>query len=255
MESEPRMSLLGSRAPDALTMCRRFLERRVRRSGSGRLRVLAEVDFGADPADWREGQRFESVYNRLMGEAPGVGDLPLRQRRLPAAGDRRAQPPPIRCWSAAREWTSTPRSRTRAPTSRRCRCPAQPVEDGDPVFVVENAPTPARSAAPARRRARRRCVADRDQQEDLHLAVSRDRGQRLPARRPAGRPPGCGPTATAIVCVDLRPGHLLRRPVLRVPARPTASTCPTAAWACGWPASSGTTSTCCPTATGLQPSG
>lgn len=58
VESEPRLSLLGSRAPDALTMCGRFLERAAS-SRSGRLRVLSEVDFGRDPADWREGQRFE----------------------------------------------------------------------------------------------------------------------------------------------------------------------------------------------------
>src|SRR4051794_8035206 len=88
VESEPRISLLGSRAPDALTMCRRYLDRAIARGadgGSGRLRVVAEVNFGDDPADWREGQRFESVYNRLLGDAPVSALCLYDRRRLPAA--------------------------------------------------------------------------------------------------------------------------------------------------------------------------
>ena len=69
VESDPRITLLGNQAPDALSVCQRYLDRSPG-SRSGRLRVLADVDFGTDPAGWREGQRFESVFNRLLGGAP-----------------------------------------------------------------------------------------------------------------------------------------------------------------------------------------
>src|SRR4051812_36437368 len=95
LESEPRMSLLGARAPDAMTMCQRYLQRAMA-TGSGRLRVLAEVDFGSQPADWREGQRFESGYNRLLGGAPVAAICVYDRRRV--AGPRRgtaAAPPPL----------------------------------------------------------------------------------------------------------------------------------------------------------------
>ena len=46
VESEPRISLLGARAPDALTMCRRYLERAIARGadgGSGRTSDAMEM--------------------------------------------------------------------------------------------------------------------------------------------------------------------------------------------------------------------
>src|SRR4051812_41245054 len=54
LESEPRMSLLGARAPDAMTMCQRYLQRAMA-TGSGRLRVLADGDLRSHPADRRGG--------------------------------------------------------------------------------------------------------------------------------------------------------------------------------------------------------
>ena len=44
----PRMSLLGARAPDALTMCRRYLERAAS-TGSGRLRGAGRGRLRARP--------------------------------------------------------------------------------------------------------------------------------------------------------------------------------------------------------------
>src|SRR4051794_17645899 len=81
--NDPAISLLGARAPDALGLSRRYLERAVA-NGTGRLRVLAGIDFGPQPADWREGQRFESVFNRLMGTEPVTALCLYDRRRLPA---------------------------------------------------------------------------------------------------------------------------------------------------------------------------
>jgi anti-sigma regulatory factor (Ser/Thr protein kinase) len=169
VESDPRMSLLGSRAPDALTMCSRYLERAVR-EGSGRLRVVAEVDFGPEPADWREGQRFESVYNRLMGSAPVSAVCLYDRRRLPApviASAAATHPQLVRgtAWSAS---TAFQDPGTYVPS---LPLPREPVEDGDPVYSVDDAKTLAGlrhqlGAVIAS------LVPDRDQQGDLHLAAS-----------------------------------------------------------------------------------
>src|SRR5688572_6674684 len=169
VESDPRMSLLGSRAPDALTMCSRYMERAVT-AGSGRLRVVAEVDFGTDPADWREGQRFESVYNRLLGEAPVSAICLYDRRRLPAAVvDSAAATHPHLV--SGTTWSASAGFQDPGVYIRSLPLPRAPVEDGDPVFSVENAPTLAglRHQLGA---VLATLVTDRDQQEDLHLAAS-----------------------------------------------------------------------------------
>jgi anti-sigma regulatory factor (Ser/Thr protein kinase) len=173
VESEPRISLLGARAPDALTMCRRYLERAIAAGGtggSGRLRVVAEVDFGTDPADWREGQRFESVYNRLLGEAPVSAICLYDRRRLPAAvvdSAAATHPHLVRGTS----WSTSEGFQDPGVYIPNLPLPRAPVEDGDPVFSVENAPTLAglRHQLGA---VLATLVSDRDQQEDLHLAAS-----------------------------------------------------------------------------------
>jgi anti-sigma regulatory factor (Ser/Thr protein kinase) len=173
VESEPRISLLGSRAPDALTMCRRYLERAIAGGadgGSGRLRVVAEVDFGDDPADWREGQRFESVYNRLLGDAPVSAICLYDRRRLPAPVVDSAvatHPQLVRgtTWSTSAGFLDPGVYVPALPL------PRTPVEDDDPVFGVENAPTLAglRHQLGA---VLAILVPDRDQQGDLHLAAA-----------------------------------------------------------------------------------
>jgi anti-sigma regulatory factor (Ser/Thr protein kinase) len=169
VHSDPRMSLLGSRAPDALTMCSRYLERAVA-EGSGRLRVVAEIDFGPEPADWREGQRFESVYNRLMGDAPVSAICLYDRRRLPApviASAEATHPQLVRgtAWSASAGFQDPGTYVPALPL------PREPVEDGDPVFSVDDAKTLAGlrhqlGAVIAS------LVPDREQQGDLHLAAS-----------------------------------------------------------------------------------
>ncbi|MET0764075.1 MAG: sensor histidine kinase [Blastococcus sp.] len=169
VESDPRMSLLGSRAPDALTMCSRYLERATA-TGSGRLRVVSEVDFGDQPADWREGQRFESVYNRLMVGAPVIAVCLYDERRLPAqviASAAATHPQLVN----GTHWLASAGFQDPGTYVPSLPIPREPFEDGDPIFVVENAPTLAGlrhqlGAVIASH------VPDRDQQEDLHLAAS-----------------------------------------------------------------------------------
>jgi anti-sigma regulatory factor (Ser/Thr protein kinase) len=169
VESDPRMSLLGSRAPDALTMCRRYLERAMA-SGSGRLRVVAEVDFGSDPADWREGQRFESVYNRLLGAAPVSAVCLYDRRRLPSAVvESAAQTHPQLVHGTA--WSTNRRFQDPGSYVPSLPLPREPVEDGAPVFAVDD----ARTLAGLRHQLGAviaSLVPDRDQQEDLHLAAA-----------------------------------------------------------------------------------
>ena len=173
VESEPRMSLLGSRAPDALTMCHRYLERAIAAGdtgGSGRLRVLAEVDFGSDPADWREGQRFESVYNRLLGDAPVAAMCVYDRRRLPAAViDSAAATHPVLVHGTS--WAASSGFQDPGVYVPSLPLPRAPMEDGAPVFAVDDAATLAglRHQLGA---VLASLVPDRDQQEDVHLAAS-----------------------------------------------------------------------------------
>ena len=169
VESEPRMSLLGSRPPDALSMCRRFVER-ASGAGSGRVRVLAYIDFGADPADWREGQRFEAVFNRLMGEAPVGAICIYDERRLsPQVIESAAATHPVLVRGT--QWDVNGAFQDPVSYVPALPFPRAPVEDGDPVFVVENAPS-----LPGLRHQIGAVLAvsvpDREQREDLHLAVA-----------------------------------------------------------------------------------
>jgi anti-sigma regulatory factor (Ser/Thr protein kinase) len=173
VESEPRISLLGSRAPDALTMCRRYLERATEQGaagGSGRLRVLAEVDFGRDPADWREGQRFESVYNRLLGDAPVSAICLYDRRRLPAGVVDSAvatHPQLVR----GTTWSDSSGFQDPLVYVPSLPLPRGPAEDGEPVLAVENAPTLA-GLRHQLRAVLAGLVRDREQEEDLHLGAS-----------------------------------------------------------------------------------
>ena len=128
--------------------------------------------------------------------------------------------------------------------------PRTSVEDGDPVFAVENAPTLAglRHQLGA---VLATLVPDREQQEDLHLAASEIAAN---AFRHGVRPVSARVWADGdrVVCVISDRGTVLRATRSAGSPRRTASTSPAAAWACGWPASSGTTSTCCPPTTGLS---
>ena len=167
--SDPRMTLLGSRAPDALTVCSQYLERAVS-EGSGRLRFLAEVDFGTEPADWREGQRFESVFNRVVAGAPVSGICVYDRRRLPAPVVASAEAThPLMVSGAA--WSASPGFEDPGTYIPSLPLPREPAEDGEPVYAVDDAPTLAGLRAQLRA-VLASLVPDRDLHGDLHLAVS-----------------------------------------------------------------------------------
>ena len=196
--SEPRLNLLGSRAPDALSMCARFLER-ARGTGSGRLRVLSEVDFGSDPADWREGQRFESVTNRILGGEPmDIVCIYDRRRLAPSVVESATATHPLLMDPAGR---SMPNQAFQDPAVYvpSLPVPREPAEDTEPALVVDD----AASLAGLRQRLRgtlASLVPDRDQAEDLHLAASEIASN---AFRHGSRPVSARVWATGdrIVCV------------------------------------------------------
>src|SRR3954452_7612355 len=139
LESEPRLSLLGARAPDAMTMCQRYLQRAMA-TGSGRLRGVAQGGFGSQPADWREGQRFESVYNRLLGDAPVAAICVYDRRRVPGPAVRRAGGThPILVQGDT--WSVSPGFQDPGAYVPSLPLPREPVEAGEPVFAVADAPT------------------------------------------------------------------------------------------------------------------
>jgi anti-sigma regulatory factor (Ser/Thr protein kinase) len=167
--SEPRVSLRGVRPPDALLATRRLLARAAE-SGSGRVRVLGGPEFGPAPRDWREAQRYESVLNRLLARAPIDALCLYDQRRLPeqavlSAGSTHPQ------LLTGGVLAGNPAYRPPGEYVRALPLPREPMERDQPVYAVAGAPTLAdlRHQLAAVLAAR---VPDREQREDLHLAVS-----------------------------------------------------------------------------------
>ena len=196
-------------------MCRRYLER-ASAGESGRLRVVAGIDFGADPADWREGQRFESVYNRLMGDAPAAALCLYDRRRLPQqVVDSAAATHPFlvhgtqRTVSAALQdpGSYVPPSLCRGSRSRpRRRCSSSRPPPTCPACAGSSAPCwpPACPTATSGRTSTWR--SPRSPPTPSGTAPARSARGVLDRRR-------------ADRLRDHRPRHLLERPVLRVPPR------------------------------------
>jgi anti-sigma regulatory factor (Ser/Thr protein kinase) len=165
---DPTITLLGSRAPDALARCGRYLDEAT--AGGVRFRALAEIQFGPEPEDWREGERFESVYNRLMGTAPVAGLCVYDTRRLPAVVVRGAPATHPLCADGA-AWSVNAAYRDPAEFVPSLPRPREPLEETAPVLVVENAPRlpDLRHQLAAVIAAR---VSDPEQQEDMQLAAA-----------------------------------------------------------------------------------
>jgi anti-sigma regulatory factor (Ser/Thr protein kinase) len=169
IEIDPRVSLLDTRAPDALVAVRKLLARAAR-ARSGRLRVLGETRFGPAPRNWREGQRYESAVNTLLAAEP-IEALCLYDREvLPAevVDSAAATHPRLVVDGAAQV---NPAYRSPADYVAELPVPREPLEDADPVFAVDDA------AALAGLRHQLAAVLaavapDPEQCEDLHLAVS-----------------------------------------------------------------------------------
>jgi anti-sigma regulatory factor (Ser/Thr protein kinase) len=169
VQTDPRVSLLDTRAPDAFVRIRSLLAR-AERNGSGRVRVLGETQFGPAPRDWREGQRFESVINVLLAAAP-IDSM--------CVYDRQVLPPELVESGLAthpalvRDGVRQPNPSFQEPSSflAQLPLPREPLEDGPPVFAVDD----AAALAPLRHQlgaVLATLVPDRDRGEDLHLAVS-----------------------------------------------------------------------------------
>ncbi|MCW2677673.1 MAG: putative anti-sigma regulatory factor, serine/threonine protein kinase [Modestobacter sp.] len=169
VHSDSRVSLLDTRAPDALLAVRRLLERAAA-SGSGRMRLVGETRFGPAPRDWREGQRFESVVNTLLA-TERIEALCLYDRQvLPAevVDSAPATHPSLLVDGVAR---ASPAYQDPADYLAQLPLAREPIEDDEPVFAVDDAPVLAElrhhlAAVLVT------VVPDREQREDLHLAVS-----------------------------------------------------------------------------------
>jgi anti-sigma regulatory factor (Ser/Thr protein kinase) len=169
VETDPALSLLGARAPDALGRARRLLARAAGQ-GSGRVRILSEVDFGDTPSGWREGQRFEAACNDFMRDAAVSTLCVYDRRRLPGQvvdSAAHTHPELVRgdAWAASPAFQDPQSYVAALPVAR------EPVEDTEPVLAVDDAP----ALASLRHRigdVLTELVSDREQREDLHLATS-----------------------------------------------------------------------------------
>lgn len=169
VRSDPRLSLLGARAPDVVIHARRAADE-ASGTGGGLLRILSLVDFGPDPADWREGLRYESASNRVMQDAPVDCLCVYDRQRLPAeVVDSATATHPQVVHDGA--WTASPDYRDPAEYLSRLPWPREPLEDTTPVLALDDVPSlvTLRHELGAALAAR---VPDRDQREDLHLAAA-----------------------------------------------------------------------------------
>jgi anti-sigma regulatory factor (Ser/Thr protein kinase) len=169
VESDPRICLVGTRVADAMAVTREWLRRAAGR-GSGRLRIVGQVQFGTAPRDWREGLRYEAAANRLLAPDP-VSAL--------CVFDGRILPPEVLAGAAATHPQLLEGGRL-VPSSefgdqreyaRALPVPREPLEDGGPEFTAVDAPSLADLRGRLRTVIHAR-VADHDLAEDLHFAAS-----------------------------------------------------------------------------------
>jgi anti-sigma regulatory factor (Ser/Thr protein kinase) len=169
VESDTRLCLLGSRAPDAFTAVRRAVERSAA-TGNGRLRVVGAPGLGQGGVDGREAVRFEAAVNAVLAGAP-VSALCVYDRTVldePLVERVCATHPQLAVGDALLD---NPRFREPASVIRSLPVPREPVEDTAPVLAVDGATVLAELRG-SLRAALHRVVADRELHEDLLLAVS-----------------------------------------------------------------------------------
>ncbi|RBY92346.1 sensor histidine kinase [Blastococcus sp. TBT05-19] len=169
VSEDARICLLGTRVADAVAASVEWV-RRAASTGSGRLRIVGQMQFGAAPRNFREGLRYEAAKNRFFATDPVSALCLFDERVLPAevlAGVAPTHPELLVDGRVVRsEEFGDPRE-----YAIRLPLPREPVEDGSPVLLATDAPSLAvlrgqlRSVIHAR-------VADRDQAEDLHFAAS-----------------------------------------------------------------------------------
>lgn len=169
VEREPRICLLDTRAPDAFGVTRQVL-RRAPAARSGRVRLVGQVQFGTEPATFREGLRYEIAANAVLAGAPLSVMCLLDTAALPA--------PLVSLAVAAHPQLVSgdglvDNGRFREPSSflHSLPVPREPVEDAPPLLAVDGATVLAQLRGRLRA-ALAAAVPDADQQDDLLLAVS-----------------------------------------------------------------------------------
>ena len=89
LNGDPRLRLLPhaevyqQRTPAVISAYRQMMERE-RAAGTGRIRVVGEVDFADQPANWAEWSRYEAVCNVALAPYPLWGRCLYDTRRLPS---------------------------------------------------------------------------------------------------------------------------------------------------------------------------
>jgi anti-sigma regulatory factor (Ser/Thr protein kinase) len=169
VENHPRICLLDTRAPDALTVTRRLLDRS-RSTGSGWVRLVGQVQFGERPREWREGERYEAAANLLLAGQPLAALCLYDARVVPAAvlDSARSTHPDLVDGGVYR---SNPDFDDPTDYLRRLPVPREPVEDTPPILAISE----ATALADLRHRLGAVIdahVLDPDLAGDLHLAVS-----------------------------------------------------------------------------------
>jgi anti-sigma regulatory factor (Ser/Thr protein kinase) len=169
VHADGRLSLLDTRAPDAVAALQGWVDRATG-TGSGRVRLAAEPQFGASPRHWREAQRYESAVNALLPTAPIDALCVYDRRTLPpgALDSARATHPRL---AVNGSYRSNPSFQDPADYLRRLPLPREPLEEEAPVFAVDRAPTLAQLRHQLAA-VLSSVVPDREQCEDMHLAVS-----------------------------------------------------------------------------------
>ncbi|MGY2067087.1 anti-sigma factor RsbA family regulatory protein [Blastococcus sp. SYSU DS0619] len=169
VETDIRLCLLDISVPDAAAATWELM-RRAKETGSGRLRIAGQLEFGPEPRNWREGLRYEAAVNLLLAARP-VSAL--------CVFDRRVLPAEVLAGAAATHPELLDGCRARASTEfqepadfvRRLPLPREPMEDAAPDVDIQDAP----SLAVLRRELRtvvESRVPDPDQAADLHFALS-----------------------------------------------------------------------------------
>ncbi|NEK84805.1 sensor histidine kinase [Blastococcus saxobsidens] len=167
--ADDRICLADTRVADGVAAMSDWLQR-ASAARSGRLRLVGQVRFGAEPRYWREGMRYEAAANRMLADAP---------LSLLCLFDRRELPADVLSGVPATHPLLLDEEGLRSSAGfgdpqdfvRRLPVPREPVEDAGPVFSVADAPSLA-----ALRGALRTVLAERvrdpELAEDLHFAAS-----------------------------------------------------------------------------------
>jgi anti-sigma regulatory factor (Ser/Thr protein kinase) len=159
----------GRRGPDALAAIIAH-SREAAASGSGRLRVLAQVDQPDDPREVREFACLESVSNLMPIAAPSMTLCIYDERHLPPTLVDTAPATHPNLLGAD---GVTPSDGYVEPHEfvRGLPVPREPLQDSPPRLAVDDAPALAglRRALGDQLAA---VVPDRDQRDDLHLAIA-----------------------------------------------------------------------------------